>query len=93
MKSMKHERPTAVHCTRLVRQLLDEARDRKRRLRARLLEMRGDWIRYPVRGPILSNGRPSPQWIIYQHAVRNHKRATEELAALLRMLPNKQAEP
>lgn len=73
---------------RLVRQLRDEARDRKRRVRMRLWELRGDWIRFPVRGPILPNGRPSPQWVIYQNAVRNHKRATSELAALLRLLPN-----
>ncbi len=73
---------------RLVRQLLDEARDRKRRVRTRLREMRGDWIRCPVRGPMLPNGRPSPQWAIYQNAVRNHKRATDELAVLMRVLPN-----
>lgn len=58
----------------------------------RLYELRGDWIRFPVRGPMLPNGRPSHQWIIYQNAVRNHKRATDELAALLRVLPNKLGE-
>lgn len=73
---------------RLVRQLLDEARGRKIRVRIRLLEMRGDWLRYPVRGPLLPNGRPSLQWITYHRAVRNHKRATDDLAALMRVLPN-----
>lgn len=69
---------------RLVRQLLDEAKDRKRRVKMRLHEMRGDWVRSPVRGPLLPNGRRSLQWVIYQNAARNHKRATDELAALLR---------
>lgn len=84
------DRATRHSLDRLVRQVLDEAKDRKRRVKMRLREMRGDWIRCPVRGPVLPNGRPSPQWVIYQNAVRNHKRATNELAALLRVLPNDQ---
>jgi len=94
MSTSKKTNPQSpVRVGRLVRQLLDEARDRKRRVSVRLYELRGDWIRYPVRGPMLPNGRPSPQWVIYQNAVRNHKRATDELAALLRLLPNRPSSP
>ncbi len=73
---------------RVVRQLLAEARDRKRRVRLRLRELRGDWIQHPVRGPLLPNGRPSPQWVFYRNAVNNHRAATAQLSALLRILPN-----
>jgi hypothetical protein len=77
---------------RLVRQLLDEARYRKRRVRQRLSELRGDWIRHPVRGPILPNGRKSPQWQFYCNAVSNHHAACRQLKAMLRILPNTQAQ-
>jgi hypothetical protein len=73
---------------RLVRQLLDEARHRKRRVATRLWDLRGDWLRCPVRGPMLTNGRPSPGWMFYQRAVANHRAATDQLKALLRVLPN-----
>lgn len=82
------DRATRHSLDRVVRQLLDEAKDRKRRVKMRLREMHGDWICHPVRGPLRPNGRPSPQWVFYKMAVRNHKRAAEELAALLRVLPN-----
>ena len=73
---------------RLVRLLLDEAKDRKRRVRQRLCDLRGDWIRYPVRGPVMPNGRPSPQWQFYLNAVSNHRAVCRQLKALLRILPN-----
>ena len=82
------ETPVGGCLERLVGQLLDEARHRKRRVAARLWDLRGDWIRCPVRGPMLPNGRPSPGWLFYQRAVANHSRATQELKALLRVLPN-----
>jgi hypothetical protein len=76
----------SLHC--LVGQLMDEARHRKRRVAARLWDLRGDWLRCPVRGPMLPNGRPAPGWCLYQRAVANHRRAMRELNALLRILPN-----
>jgi len=82
------DRATRHSLDRLVRQLLDEAKDRKRRVKMRLYDLRGGWTSPAVRGPILPNGRPAPQWVIYQNAVRNHKRKNDELAALLRVLPN-----
>jgi hypothetical protein len=85
-ETVETETPGRCCLDRLVRQLLAEARDRKRRVRMRLREMRGDWIRYPVRGPVMPNGRSSPQWVFYRNAVRNHKRATAELATLLRVV-------
>ena len=73
---------------RLVGRLLADARDRKRRMRQRLQDLRGDWVRQPVRGPLLPNGRPAPQWVFYRNAVRNHRAATRQLKALLRILPD-----
>jgi hypothetical protein len=64
-ETVETETPGRCCLDRLVRQLLAEARDRKRRVRMRLREMRGDWKRYPVRGPVMPNGRPSPQWVFY----------------------------
>ena len=82
------ETPIGGCLERLVRQLLDEARNRKRRVAIRLWDLRGDWLRCPVRRPMMRNGRPSPGWLFYQRAVANHRRATRELNALLRILPN-----
>ena len=80
--------PPSRSMQRMVRQLLAEARDRKRRVQLRLRDLRGDWIRCPVRGPLLPNGRPAPQWVFYRNAVNNHRAATAQLNALLRILPN-----
>lgn len=71
---------------RLVQQLLDEARDRKRREAARLRDLRGGWHSAPVRGSLLPNGRPSAAWLFWRRAVENHRRATRELAALLKAI-------
>ncbi len=78
---------------RISGQLLAEARDRKRRVRLRLRDLRGDWIQCPVRGPLLPNGRPAPQWVFYRNAVNNHRAATAQLNALLRILPKSELAP
>ena len=84
-----HDECPPSHCLeRLVRQLLDEARYRKRRVATRLWDLRGDWLHCPVRGPILPNGRPSTGWMFYQRAVANHRAAADQVKALLRVLPN-----
>ena len=87
------QKPGGGCLERLVGQLLDEARDRKRRVATRLWDLRGDWLNCPVRGPMLPNGRPSPGWLFYQRACANHRRATRELNALLRILPNSVIQP
>jgi len=61
---------------------LDEARDRKRRVRRRLDDMRGDFGSNAVRGP-WRPGRPGVKWHLYQSARSLHARATQRVAALV----------
>lgn len=78
----------AVPLNSLVWQLMIDARGRKLRARERLNDLRGDSIREPVRGPNLSNGRPSPAWLFYKRAICNHRRVTDQITALISLLPN-----
>lgn len=48
-----------------------EAQAQKRRVRRRLLDMRGEFDSTPVRGP-WKPGRPGVKWHLYQAAQRKH---------------------
>ena len=81
----------AVACIRIVRRLLAEARERKRRVRARLHDLRKDGVRTASRGPLLSNGRLCVRWHFYERAKDNHRLVTEELAAIMAASPSHKA--
>lgn len=78
----------AVALPRLVRQLIAEAKDRKRRMIERQRALKGDEIRTPSRGPIQKNGRKCIRWHFYESARSNHRAVTEQVTQIVALLPN-----
>ena len=72
------------HIQGLLNRLIREAKEKKIRVKIRMAELKGDWIRIPSRGPINEKGMKCIRWHFYQNAVRNHQRAAEEIKALIK---------
>lgn len=64
--------------------LIAKAREIKRRSRQRLLDLRGDSILTPSRGPLLSNGRRCFRWHFWRASIENHKKATAKVSAVIK---------
>lgn len=81
----------AVTLHRLVRQLQDEAREQKWRVKMRLHALRGDEIRPPSRGPIQPNNkRPCIRWHFWKMAQAKQDYITQQITAVCSLmdLPN-----
>ncbi len=91
MKTRFNSDAHGVPLHRLVRQLQDEARDQKRRVKMRLHALRGDEIRPPSRGPIQPNNkRPCIRWHFWQMAKAKQDYITQQITAVCSLmdLPN-----
>ena len=78
---------------RLVRDLVAEARDQKRRVRERLRALRGDEIRTPSRGPIQRHGMRCIRWHYWQAASAKHREITSRITAVKSCIPNAPSAP
>lgn len=80
-----------VPLQRLVRQLKDEAREQKWRVKMRLHALRGGEHRTPSRGPIQPhNKRPCIRWHFWQMAQKKQDYITQQITAVCSLmgLPN-----
>lgn len=94
MKTRFNSDAHGVPLHRLVRQLQDEAREQKRRVKMRLHALRGDEIRPPSRGPIQPNNkRPCIRWHFWQMAQAKQDYITQQITAVCSLMspPNDKA--
>ncbi len=68
----------------VIDRMVEVCRERKRNVRNRREELKGDWVSPPTRGPILPNGRPSFRWHLWRNAVARHWKAHIELRDMIR---------
>lgn len=88
---LRNNTAMVVPLQRLVRDLLRDARDQKRRVRERLRALRGDDVKTPSRGPIQRNGMRCIRWHYWQAASAKHREITSRITAVKSCLPNDQA--
>lgn len=91
MKTRYNSDAHGVPLHRLVRQLQDDAREQKRRVKERLHALRGDEIRPPSRGPIQPNNkRPCIRWHFWRMAQAKQDYITQQITAVCSLmdLPN-----
>ena len=80
--------PKASILQRLVRDLVRDAREQKRRVRERLHALKGDEIRTPSRGPIQRNGMRCIRWHYWRAATAKHREITTRITAVKSRIPN-----
>ena len=72
---------------RVICDLVDAARNQKRRVKDRLRALRGDDIRTPSRGAIQKNGLRCVRWHYWLAATIKHEKITEKITAVKSCIP------
>jgi hypothetical protein len=63
----------------ILQNLLLSAKIQKRRKKERLIDLGGDWVKVPSRGPLLSNGKKCLRWHFWKAAQTKHQKITQQI--------------